>query len=575
MARKGYLLGHGKLGEILLARGLISQQQLEEAVEEQRKRGGRLGDILVELGAIGEDELVEVLAEQLGVPAYLKEAKWEVEPSALRRIPCSLALRYRVFPLAEADGVLRVAMLDPFDVPTIDALKNYTGVEIQPVVISASELQRLMRKYYQPQAKETLETILQQALEAAHPAAIPSGEGEVDVEQLKAEVESAPVVKLVDFLIQNALDERASDIHIEPGEERLSIRYRIDGVLHEVASSPRSLHMAVVSRIKVLSALDIAERRLPQDGRFTMRFDGREVDLRVSTLPTMYGEKVVLRLLEKGGMSYRLEELGFDVWSLEVFRRHIHRPYGMILLTGPTGSGKTTTLYSALLEVKSPGVNVVTVEDPVEYKLPGVYQMQVNPKIGLTFALGLRAILRQDPDIIMVGEIRDLETAEMAVRAALTGHLVFSTLHTNDAVSTVSRLVDMGVEPYLIASVLSLAVAQRLVRRICPGCKEAYSPSRDELASLGLEVPEGVQFFRGRGCERCRRTGYYGRVAIVEVFEVTEEIRRLILQRELPEVLRREATAAGMQSLRQNGMQKVLQGVTTIQEVLRVCLAEG
>ncbi len=463
-------------------------------------------------------------------------------------------------------------MVNPFDVPTIDALKNYTGLDIKPVIITNTELQRLLRRYYKEAAeKDVLRSIIKEASSVPN-STVKSNEEEVNVEELKQEVESAPLVKLVDFIIWNAINERASDIHVEPEEDRLNIRYRIDGVLHEITNTGRHLHMAVVSRIKILSSLDIAERRLPQDGRFSLQFQNRRVDLRVSCFPTMYGEKVVLRLLEKGSMSYKLENLGLDNDSLKVFRKHIHRPYGMILLTGPTGSGKTTTLYSALMEVKSPKVNVLTVEDPVEYSLSGVFQMQVNPKINLTFATGLRSILRQDPDIIMVGEIRDLETAKMAIRAALTGHLVFYTLHTNDAISTINRLVDMGIEPYLICSILSLAAAQRLVRRICPSCKEAYVPTEEEIDFLGIPTKKGIKLYRGKGCDKCHFTGYFGRISIVEMFEITEEIKHIILSGKIGEEIRRHAVKDGMQSIRDNGMQKVLQGITTIDDVMRVCL---
>lgn len=572
---RGCLSGYGRVGDILFEQGLVNKTQLDQALKRQRTKGGRLGDILVEMSFVAEDNLVKVLAEQLKIPSITSKTKISVSPKVLTLIPETFAHRFNVFPLKNNGNSLSVAMSNPFDLLAIDTLKNYTGLEISPVIISNTELNRLIRRYYKEEAeKKTLKSIVQQAASIPHPELKLATEEDVDVEELKQEVESAPIVKLVDYVIWNAINERASDIHIEPEEDRLSIRYRIDGVLHEVTSADRHLHMAVVSRIKILASLNIAERRLPQDGRFSLNFRDREVDLRISTLPTMYGEKVVLRLLEKGSMSYRLEDIGFDAHSLTVFRKHVHRPYGLILLTGPTGSGKTTTLYSGLLETKSPKVNVVTVEDPVEYKLSGVYQMQVNPKINLGFAVGLRSILRQDPDIIMVGEIRDLETAQMAIRAALTGHLVFSTLHTNDAISTINRLVDMGIEPYLICSVLSLAIAQRLVRRICPSCKEAYSPTPDKLESLGLKVEKGVEFQHGKGCDKCHFTGYYGRIALIEMFEITEDVKRLVLSGEIGEGIKRHAMETGMQTIRENGMQKVLQGVTTIEEVMRVCLED-
>ncbi len=569
----GYLLSYGKLGNILLKRGLVTEAQLDQALKQQRVKGGRLGDILLELELITEDDLAEVLAEQLNISAITSKSRVNVSNETLAILPETMAYQYNVLPLAKTGNSLDLAMANPFDVPTIDALKNYTGLDINPVIITNTELQRLLRRYYAEAAeRSTLKSIIKEAAAVPDVALKQAPEDDVDVEALRQEVEAAPLVRLVDFIISNAINERASDIHIEPEEDHLSIRYRIDGVLHEITKTHRRLHMAVVSRIKIISALDIAEHRLPQDGRFSLQLQKKRVDLRVSTFPTRNGEKVVLRLLEQGSMSYKLENLGFDKGSLTVFRRHIHQPYGMILLTGPTGSGKTTTLYSALLEVKSPKVNVLTVEDPVEYSLSGVYQMQVNPKINLTFAAGLRSILRQDPDIIMVGEIRDLETAQMAIRAALTGHLVFSTLHTNDAISTVNRLIDMGIEPYLICSVLSLAAAQRLVRRICPSCKEAYTPTRDEFKALGIPTKKGAKLYRGKGCDKCHFTGYFGRVAIVELFELSEQRKQMILKGEIGEEIRRQAVKDGMQSIRENGMQKALQGMTTIADVMRVCL---
>jgi type II secretion system protein E len=398
----------------------------------------------------------------------------------------------------------------------------------------------------------------------------------VDIAKLEEQVREAPLIRLVNYVIANAVDKRASDIHIEPSEDRLNIPYRIHGVLYDIMTPPRYLQMAIVSRIKVMSQLDIAERRLPQDGRITIRLEHRELDLRVSTLPTHFGEKVVLRILDKGAFLIGLEQLGLDDETLRSFRNAITRSYGLILATGPTGSGKSTTLYSALDYIKSPEKNIVTIEDPVECQIKGIYQVQANPKIGLDFAKGFRAILRQDPDIIMVGEIRDLETAEIAIRSSLTGHLVFSTLHTNDAVGTIIRLINMGIEPFLVASAVRLSMAQRLVRRICEECKEEYTPSAELIAQLdiGDMLGENPKLYRGRGCPRCNNIGYYGRIGIYEVFDVRPELRDLILQYNSPGLVKNKAVEMGMTTLYQSGMKKVIQGATTVEEVLRICAEE-
>jgi len=422
------------------------------------------------------------------------------------------------------------------------------------------------------QILEVLKDLQEQHLEIQEQAE----EEKIDLESLKRQVEDAPIVKLVDYIISNAISKRASDIHIEPTEKKLTIRYRIDGVLHEVLTPPKQLQSAIICRIKILSNLDIAERRLPQDGRFTIKFGQREIDLRVSSIPTIFGEKIVLRLLEKGTFNFRLEELGLDSNQLKIFKHHIYLPYGMILLTGPTGSGKSTTLYSILSRIQSPEQNIITIEDPVEYQIDGINQIQANFKIGLTFAKGLRSILRQDPDTVMVGEIRDQETAEMAIRSALTGHLVFSTLHTNDAVGSLVRLINMGIEPFLVCSSLSLAVAQRLVRRICPHCKEAYTPSETLLESLGLQPDrnEHILFYRGRGCEKCNNTGYYSRVGLFEILVINQSIRNLVLQNALPETIKRKALENGMTPLLESGLHKVIQGITSIEEILKTCIEE-
>lgn len=575
---KGYLAGHSRLGSLLVNQGLITEAQLQEALRRQEQRGGRLGQILVEMKAIGEEELLQGVARQLGVPRAQIAQAGIPSQEILGKVPESMAVRYRMVPLVLHGQVLQVAMVDPFDIPALDNLRVATGFHIQPLIASEKEIQEAIELFYRrPEeeqhgvlSQEVLRDILQSQVE------LQKKEEEVlDLERIRAQVEEAPVVRLVDYVIVNAVKERASDIHIEPREDRLDIRYRIDGILHHVISPPSNLQNAIISRIKILADMDIAERRLPQDGRFTIRLDFREVDLRVSTLPTSHGEKIVIRLLRKGPLSLNLEDLGFEADSISIFKKYIHRPYGLILLTGPTGSGKTTTLYAALSQIASSEKNIVTVEDPVEYQLKGIYQMQANPAIGLSFAVGLRAILRQDPDVIMVGEIRDYETAEMAVRAALTGHLVFSTLHTNDAVGTIVRLLNMGIEPFLVCSALTMSVAQRLVRKICPDCKEMVQPTGDMLAGLGLDPRDpSVRFYQGRGCPKCKGTGYFGRTGIFEILEVNQRIKDLVLQGALPETIHRMAIEQGMVTLRQCAVRKVLQGVTTFSEVLRVCIEE-
>ena len=574
---KGYHPGYVRIGDMLIREGKITESHLQEALRRQEQRGGRLGQILVEMKAIAEEEILRTLAQQLHIPRAQIPRLANFSTELLSVVPESLASRYRVVPLKKEGNLLSVAMVDPFDIPVLDDLRVVTGLEIQPLIASEAEVQDVIERLYRQRegeeaalSQDLLKDILQSDVELQK-----KEEEKLDLDKIRIQVEDAPVVRLVDYIISNAVRERASDIHIEPREDRLDIRYRIDGILHNIISPPRNLQNAIISRIKILADMDIAERRLPQDGRFTIKLEFREVDLRVSTLPTTYGEKIVIRLLRKGPLSLNLEDLGFEPESVEVFKKYILRPYGMILLTGPTGSGKTTTLYAALNQITSSEKNIVTVEDPVEYQLKGVYQMQANPPIGLTFAAGLRAILRQDPDIIMVGEIRDYETAEMAVRAALTGHLVFSTLHTNDAVGTIVRLVNMGTEPFLVCSALSMSVAQRLVRKICPECKEPVAFSSDMLAGVGLDPQDpGIRFYQGRGCPKCKGTGYFGRTGIFEILEVNQRIKDLVLQGALPETIHHVAVEQGMATLRQCAVRKVLSGVTTFAEVLRVCIEE-
>ncbi|MDL1969463.1 MAG: Flp pilus assembly complex ATPase component TadA [Candidatus Desulfofervidaceae bacterium] len=563
---KKYRLSAEKLGDILVKEGLITSLQLERALKRQRLTGERLGAVLTQLGWLQEEDIAKVLSRQLHIP-YCDLSEVKVNKDTFRLIPKELAERYVVLPLKKEDDHLHVVMADPLDLTAIEALENITKLRIIPYIAPETKIKQVIAHFYTEEASvsDALEGLFQLQQERDKE----KGEGELNLEVIKEQVEKAPVVKFVNQLIFNAIRERASDIHIAPREDRMSVRFRIDGVLHEILSPPKEVQHAIISRIKILAGMDIAERRLPQDGRFTVEYEHRNVDLRVSSLPTIFGEKIVIRLLEKDKL-LGLEEVGFDERDVEIFKKWIKRSYGMILLTGPTGSGKTTTLYAAINFIKSPEKNIITLEDPVEYQLKDVEQVQINPKIGLTFAAGLRTILRQDPDIILVGEIRDLETAEMAVRSALTGHLVLSTLHANDAVSTVVRLVNMGIEPFLVCASLNLVVAQRLVRKICFDCKEAFTPQPEIMEYMGLDTAKKITLYRGRGCPRCRYTGYLGRTAIYEFLEITPRIKELILKQASLEELRQAAKATGMQTLQESGIKKVMKGITTFEEVMRV-----
>lgn len=576
MSQKKYRSGYTQIGELLIQEGLITQSQLEQAYNKQKHTGERIGVILVNMGTISEQNLQKVLAKQLNIDYISPSDLSRIDPGMANIIPEHLARKHLAIPFKKGPGFLKVVMADPFDLLSIDDIQRIAGMDIQPAISSGKDIEAAIAQIYTPKEEKKILEVLENLHSAQLEVEEKAEEESLDLETLKEQVEDAPIVKLVDYIITNAINKRASDIHVEPQEGHVLIRYRIDGVLYDIISPPKNLRMAITSRIKILSNLDIAERRLPQDGRFTIKFNNREIDLRISCVPTIFGEKIVLRLLEKTAFGFQFEKLGLDTNQLELVKHYMYQPYGMILLTGPTGSGKSTTLYAVLSRIRSPERNIITIEDPVEYQIKGINQIQANFKIGLTFANGLRSILRQDPDTIMVGEIRDQETAEISIRSALTGHLVFSTLHTNDATGTVVRLINMGIEPFLVCNSLSLAIAQRLVRRICLKCREAYSPSPALLENFGLKAGqrEEILFYRGKGCDACNYTGYWGRVGIFEIMVMTQDVRNLILQNALPSVIKRKAQENGMTPLMESGLHKVIQGVTSIDEVMSTCIEE-
>ena len=544
----------------------------------QLLKGDNWEEELIKRKVVSEEKLLSLLSEFFGVP-YVDLRKVEIPSDVIKIVPRSTAEKSLVIPFEKKGPVLRLAMADPSDVQTREKIRFTTGFKIQPYVALPFRIKEKLEEVYGKAEEEFFSKLKSEILKESTSS---KEEGELEeitissqvisLDNLKSLANQAPIVKLVNALIMEALKKGASDIHIEPFEKELRVRYRIDGILHEVGKYQPSIKDAVVARIKVLSGLDIAEKRLPQDGRMKAKYQGREIDFRVSTVPTIYGEKVVLRILDKGSLKLDLSELGLEDREYELLKKAIFSPYGMVLVTGPTGSGKTTTLYSCLLTVNRPEVNIMTVEDPVEYNLYGINQVQVNPEIGLTFAKVLRAFLRQDPDIIMVGEIRDTETAEIAIEAALTGHLVLSTLHTNDAPSTVTRLVDMGIEPFLVSSSVILVIAQRLARRICPYCKTPYTYPKEVLLEVGFtpEEIEKLQTYKGMGCEKCDFTGYKGRVALYEVMEVVPEIRDAIVKGKNADEIRKIAKKYGMRTLREIGKIKIAKGITTPEEVLRV-----
>ncbi|GAB6100346.1 GspE/PulE family protein [Halanaerocella petrolearia] len=558
------MLRKKRLGDILVESGFITEDELTEALEQQTETDKRLGTVLKEMDLITEQDVVEALEYQLGIPQVDLD-KFIIDSDVIDLIPSSLAKRHRVIPIKKEEGKLTVAMEDPLDVLAIDDIRIKTNYEVNPVIATQSEIEYALNQYYN-NTDLVNEFVEEMNLDTEEENT------NLEVNQLREMVEEAPIVRLVNNIINDGVKLRASDIHIEPLEENVRVRYRIDGILHTETEVPKHTHSALVSRIKIMADLDIAERRLPQDGRVQMTIDDQEIDLRISTLPTVQGEKVVIRILDKNNLMLNIDELGLLSKNKSIFKKMINQPHGMILITGPTGSGKTTTLYSALSSLDTENENIITVEDPVEYRLNGINQVQVNPKAGLTFASGLRAILRQDPDVVMIGEIRDQETAEIAIHAALTGHLVLSTLHTNQAAGALSRLADMGIEPFLIASSVMGVVAQRLVRTICSNCKvEADTPLIDSQLENYLGVGEKkIKLYHGTGCHQCNGTGYKGRTAIYEVLELDSEVKQLVVEEASATKIEEEAKKKGMVTLESSGLQKVSQGITTLKEAMRV-----
>jgi len=571
------------VGQILLEKGVITQEQLDEALNVQKNTTEQIGRILTDLGHVTERDVLRAHAEQLGI-AFLELDKTSVDEDVAKAIPQSVVQRYNAVPIRRSGNRLTVAMSDPSNVFALDDMRLITGYEIDPILATAEDISALLDNTdgASEGGTEELQTALD-ALDGGLGAAlgdeldISSAGTEEDVDRAQVMEEEAPIIRVVNVVIQQAIKDRASDIHVEPDRRGVRIRYRIDGVLHEVMRVPKYVHAPLVSRIKIMGDMNIAERRIPQDGRIHIRHEGNDYDLRVSSLPTVFGEKVVMRILDQSSVMIGLNKMGMAGETQAQLESVIVQPNGMILSTGPTGSGKTTTQYSILNKINSVEKNIITIEDPVEYQLPGLSQVHVNRKAGLTFASAMRSFLRQDPDIIMVGEIRDLETAETAVQASLTGHLVLSTLHTNDAPSAVTRLMDMGVEPFLIASSIIGILAQRLARRICQNCKEPYKPPAEALHRVGFNVDdmENVVFYRGRGCEQCRHTGYRGRNGIFEMMLVTEEVADLTVKRAPLSEIRAAALAGGMKTLKMDGFQKVLEGLTTVEEVMRVVFTAG
>ncbi|HEX6616465.1 MAG TPA: type IV-A pilus assembly ATPase PilB [Gemmatimonadales bacterium] len=560
--------GSDRLGETLLREGIISREQLTQALVEQKATRQRLGYIVVKLGLVPEIEVTKVLARQHRMPA-VDLSRFDVDPKILKLVPGDMAAKGVVLPLKREGRTLTVAMADPSDLGLLEDLKFVTRFDLYPVLAGEYTLRARIEKHYQSNNQQELENLLKDMESAGEDLEVVEEQEEETVTQ--AQIEDAPVVKLINGLLIEAVKRGASDIHIEPFEHEIRVRYRIDGALLEIMRPPLKMKAALTSRIKILSQLNIAERRVPQDGRLKLKMGSRVIDFRVSTLPVLFGEKIVLRILDKGNLTLDLTKFGFEPKAEKDLMKAILNPYGMVLVTGPTGSGKTTTLYSALSRVNTPEVNIMTAEDPVEYNLMGINQVLVRNEIGLTFAAALKAFLRQDPNIIMIGEIRDLETGGIAIKAALTGHLVLSTLHTNDAPSTITRMIDMGIEAFNVASAVNLVVAQRLIRRICKECKAPHKYTDDQISALGtdIETLRAIPFMKGTGCDTCSGTGYKGRAGLYEVMSMTPELRRMILRGASVSEMQEQAVAEGMLTLRMDGMKKIERGITTLEEVVK------
>jgi type IV pilus assembly protein PilB len=564
-----------RLGELLTKASLISQDQLKEALRVQKETSGKLGETLIKLGYVSEEDITECLSQQFGVPS-INLQHFEIDGSVIKLISGDVARKYNILPVNKTGATITIAMADPTNVFAMDDIKFMTGYNVEPVVASELGIKAAIDSYYGTTSSLELKKVMED-LQQAETADLEvlEEEEEMDVGALADSAEEAPVVKLCNLILTDAIKRGASDIHVEPYEKEYRVRFRIDGILYEIMNPPLKLKDAMTSRMKILAKLDISEKRLPQDGRIKLKIKledkNKELDFRVSTIPTLFGEKIVLRLLDKDNLKLDMTKLGFEPESLQRFEEAIFKPWGMVLVTGPTGSGKTNTLYSALSKVNSPEVNIMTAEDPVEFNLPGVNQVQMKEAIGLNFAATLRSFLRQDPNIILVGEIRDFETAEIAIKAALTGHLVLSTLHTNDAPSTINRLMNMGIEPFLVATATQLIAAQRLARRICSLCKEVVEIPQQALLNLGYKKDEvgGFTVYKGRGCDKCNNTGYKGRVALIEVMQIDDEIRDLILSGGTAIDIKRKAIENGMMTLRKSGLAKIKEGVTTVEEVVR------
>ena len=565
-----------RLGEILVKDSLISADQLKQALDYQKKNGGRLGTCLVKLGLVSDDDITAVLSRQYGVPS-INLKFYEVDPAVIKLVPQETAVRYQIVPLSRVGSTLTIAMTDPTNVFAMDDIKFMTGFNVEPVVASETAISEAIHKFYgEVESVEELDKVMKDLTgDEADALELAAEETEMDLASLSKAAEEAPIIKLCNLVLTDAVKRGASDIHVEPYEKEFRVRFRIDGVLQNVMAPPLKLKDAMTSRMKIMSKLDISEKRLPQDGRIMIKYlkDGKkkELDFRVSTVPTLFGEKIVLRLLDKENLRLDMTKLGFEPESLQKFERQILKPYGMVLVTGPTGSGKTNTLYSSVARLNTPETNIMTAEDPVEFQLPGINQVQMKEQIGLNFASALRAFLRQDPNIILVGEIRDFETAEIAVKAALTGHLVLSTLHTNDAPSTISRLMNMGIEPFLVATSVNLICAQRLVRKICVNCKEPLEVPEQTLLDAGFTPEETptTKIYIGKGCGICNKTGYKGRVGLYEVMEINDELRELILVGASALELKKKAIDQGMLTLRKSGLTKAAIGATTLEEVIR------